>query len=247
VLISFILTPISTAMFPLLSKLTPKDSIFQTVYQNIVKYETIVAYPLAAGVIALSSQMINILYGSDYKPAIIYVQIIMLNYFFLGLGSNVIGILLYSQKRTDIQLKRTLIYLLIGIPMGIILIPRYGVIGFLATTIIAPKLGLLYSIQWIRKNLGITPDLFSTIKIAVSAIFGYTACVITLSLITFNPWIELFLGGSALAITYLVSLILTQALTSKNLSDIKQITNKNRLGKALIGPILDLLSRVMRS
>ena len=48
VLISFFLVPISTATLPLLSKLKPEDTVFEYVYQSIIKYETLVAYPVAA-------------------------------------------------------------------------------------------------------------------------------------------------------------------------------------------------------
>jgi O-antigen/teichoic acid export membrane protein len=241
VLISFILTPISTAMFPLLSKLSPRDSVFQSVYNNIIKYEAIVAYPVAAGIIALSSRMVGALYGPDYQPATLYIQIIMLNYIFLGIGSTVNSILLNSQKRTDIQFRTTIIYLIVGIPMGVFFIPRYGVLGFQATTMLAPKLGLLYSILWIRKNLGISLELVSTVKIASSAILGYMACRTVLIILSFNVWIELFLGGIAISVTYMVSIMLTGALIAKNFNDIKHITDKNRLGKTLVGPILEYL------
>jgi O-antigen/teichoic acid export membrane protein len=244
VLISFILTPISTAMFPLLSKLKPSDSVFQGVYNNIIKYEAIVVYPIAAGVIALSVRMVGILYGADYQASIVYIQIIMLNYLFLGLGSGVNGILLNSQKKNDIQLRTTLIYLLVGVPMGILLIPRYGVLGYQATTILAPMLGLLYTILWIRKNLGISLDLSSTGKIMLSAIVGYAACIIVLKRLSFNPWVELFLGGTALALCYIASILFTGALTSKNIYDIKQITDKNKIGKTLGGPVLVILMRL---
>ncbi|TFH15973.1 hypothetical protein E4H04_07410 [Candidatus Bathyarchaeota archaeon] len=246
VLISFVLTPISTAMFPLLSKLSPRDSVFQSVYNNIIKYEAIVAFPIAAGVIALSSRMVNILYGTDYQSSILFIQIIMLNYLFLGFGSTVNSILLNSQKRTDIQLKITLLYLTVGIPMGVLLIPRYGVLGFQATTILAPKLGLLYSILWIWKNLRIKLELASTSKIAASATLSYIACIAILSLITSNVWVELIIGGITLVIVYMTSILLTGALNAKNISDIKQITIKNKLGKTL-SPVFNLLIKLARS
>lgn len=165
----------------------------------------------------------------------------MLNYIFLGIGSTVNSILLNSQKRTDIQFRTTIIYLIVGIPMGVFFIPRYGVLGFQATTMLAPKLGLLYSILWIRKNLGISLELVSTVKIASSAILGYMACRTVLIILSFNVWIELFLGGIAISVTYMVSIMLTGALIAKNFNDIKHITDKNRLGKTLVGPILEYL------
>jgi len=75
VLISFFLVPISTATLPLLSKLKPEDTVFEYVYQSIIKYETLIAYPVAAAVIALSGRMVEILYGSDFIYTAVYVQV----------------------------------------------------------------------------------------------------------------------------------------------------------------------------
>ena len=118
VLINFFMVPISTATFPLLSKLKPEDSVFEMVYQSIIKYETLVAYPVAAAVFALSNQMVEILYGGDYSYAAVYIQVLMLGYIFIGFGSTVTNTLLNSQKQNKIILRWTIIYLAIGIPMG---------------------------------------------------------------------------------------------------------------------------------
>ena len=208
---------------------------------------TLVTFPIVAAVIALSNNMINILYGPNYQPSILYVQILMLNFLFIGLGSNITGILLKSQKRTDINFKTTIIYIIIGIPLGLILIPKYGILGFLATTIFAPKLGLFYSIYWINKNLGITLDYPTIGKITLSTIVSYIACIITVRLVSLNLWIELILGGIVLMITYLISILITGAINEKNLYDIKRITEKNKLGKTLAGPILKVLIKIVNT
>ena len=56
----------------------------------------------------------------------------MINFIFIGLGSQVTTSLLSSQKMTKINLYSTLLYMVIGIPMGLMLIPRFGVIGYQA-------------------------------------------------------------------------------------------------------------------
>ena len=246
VLISFVLAPVSTAMFPLLSKLSPSDRVFKTVYNNIIKYETIAAYCIAGAIITLSSQFIKILYGPDYPLTILYVQIIMLNYIFIGVGGSVNNILLNSQKRTDIQLRRTLIYLVFGIPMGILLIPRFGVIGFIATTVLAPRIGLLYTIIWIRRNLDISVEYMSTGKIAISAIISILVCKLFLVVFTQNIWIEFISGGLVFVITYAVSILYTGALTKRNIVDIKRITDQNKLGRIIAAPILEYIIKIAR-
>jgi stage V sporulation protein B len=244
VLLSLILVPISNSMFPLLSKLDPNNGVFESVYRNIIKYEAIAAYPVAAIIIISASRMINVLYGPDYFPAISYVRILMLNYFFIGLGSGVNNLIIKSQKRTDIQLKTTLIYLLVGIPMGFYSIPRYGIIGFLFTTIFAPKLGLFYSTIWIRNNLRLTYDYISTFKIAISTSLSYFASIVFFKFFSSNVWLELIFGGSIFLLIYLILILYTKTLTKKNILDIKRITDKNKLGRIIGGIVYNLLLKV---
>lgn len=245
-IIALVLTPISTAMFPLLSKIDKSEKIFQSIYNNIIKYEAMVAYPMAFGIIALASRVIGVLYGSDYEPAILYLKLLMLNFLFIGVGGTVNNILLNSQRRTDVGLRTTLLSLIVGIPCGLILIPRYGVIGFIAATILVPKLGLFYNIFWIRRSFDISLDVMSTGKILLSTLVGYFACRFALSVVDFNVWFEIFFAVAVFAPLYFVSLIVIGGLTSRNLMDIKRLTCKNRFGKMLLVPVLDWVSKYAR-
>jgi O-antigen/teichoic acid export membrane protein len=246
VLISFFLVPISTATLPLLSKLRPEEGVFEFVYQNIIKYETMIAYPVSAAVIALSGQMVEILYGGDYAYASVYIQLLMLGYFFIGFGDTVNNTLLNSQKYTNVILHWRLIYLAVGVPLGFILIPRYGVIGFQVTTLIAPRVGLLYTIWWVRKNMNIKLDVENTVKILFSAILGYVGGKLVLILVTLGPWFELILGGVTIALVYLISIILTGALTAKNIRDIKSITDQIKSTRKITDPVYMQLLRIAK-
>jgi O-antigen/teichoic acid export membrane protein len=247
VLISFFLTPITTATFPLLSKLNPEDTVFEHVYQSIIKYETLIAYPVAAAVLALSGRMVEILYGGDFLFTSYYVQVLMLGYFFIGFGDTVNTTLLNSQKQTKVTLRRTLIYIAFGIPLGIFLIPRYGILGFQVTTIIAQRLGSLYTIWWVRKNMNIQLDIGNTFKILASTVLGYAACQLMLMIVDLNPWFEIILGGTTLAITYIIAVILTGALSAKNLKDIKNITDRVESTRKITDPMFKYLLRLAKN
>ena len=161
-------------------------------------------------------------------------------------GSTVTNTLLNSQKQNKIILRWRLFYLATGIPLGVLLIPRYGILGFQATTIIAPNVGILYAIWWTRKNLHIKLDVGNTLKILVSTIIGYISCQTVLSLVDLNPWFELILGGTTLAITYMITIMLTGALSAKNINDIKTITDRYQPTRWILDPILSQLLRIAK-
>jgi O-antigen/teichoic acid export membrane protein len=247
VLVTLFTTPLSTATFPLLSKLKPDDGVLEFVFQSIIKYESMIVFPVAAAVFALSGHLVEILYGATYPSTPFFIQILMLNYLFIGLGGNVVGNLLNSQKETKVTFQMTLIYLLIGAPMGLLLIPRLGVVGFQVTQMLAPKLGLFYALWWIKSRYRISVDMNTTFKITVSTLIGFTSCIIITNLIDVNPWAELMLGGGVLAVSYLLSILLTRALTRKNVEDIHRIAAEYKIMKRIVDPIFEVLFRLSKN
>ena len=246
-LIGFFMMPLNTTTFPLLSKLKPTDSVFEYVFQNIIKYEALIVFPITVGVIALSDHLIKLLYGPSYIIAPFFLQIFMLSYFFIGLGDSVTINLLNSQKETTVTLRKTLIYIFFGAPMGAFLIPRFGVVGFQITNIIAPQIGLIYALRWIRRNYKISVDYKSTFKIFFSSIIGFLSCKIITDLISMNLFIELVIGGSLMIFSYTGMILFTGALSKKNIEDINSITRKNKKFGNLIDPILGILLKLSRS
>ena len=245
-LITFFMTPISTASFPLFSKLKPEDSVFEYVFQNVIKYETMIVYPIATAVIGLSNHLVQILYGNDYPNTPFFLQILMLNYIFVGFGNAASIRLLNSQKQTQVALRRTFLYLSFGIPIGLYLIPKYGIVGFQVTNLLAPVGGLFYVLWWIKKNMGINVDIKSTLKIFISSLFGYSACLILTSIIDLNPVFELLAGGAILALVYLISLLLSGALTKSNISDIYSIVSRYKAIKWFIEPTFMFIKKLAR-
>ena len=246
VLLSFFIVPVGTATFPLLTRLKPEDPVFEYVFQNIIKYQTMIAFPIATAVIALSAQMVQILYGSDYQYTPLFLQIQMLNYLFVGFGDKISITLLNSQKKTRIILYRTLLYIVFGAPIGFYLIPKYGIIGLQATIIIVPEIGLLYTLWWLRKNMKVRVDFGNTFKILLSSIIAYSSCIILLLIIDTSLLGQILIGGGTLATTYLISLLLVGALTKENIADIRGLLIRYQSIQWIIDPLFSLLTKLAR-
>jgi O-antigen/teichoic acid export membrane protein len=246
VLVNFFLTPININSLPLLSKLRPKDPLLEFVFQNLVKYKSIVVFPISAAIIVLSNHLTLIFYGGTYQETSLFIQVLMLDYFQIGLGQQTIGQLLNSQKETNINCHLTIIYMIIGLPLGILLIPRYGVIGLIVSHLLATIVRLFYSLWWINKNYLISINYRTIFKTLISASVGSICCLILINAISINPWIEVFIGGSILIVTYLISILLTGALTKKNLQDIEGLLKKYEILNPIIDPIFKILSKITR-
>ena len=245
-LVSFFISPVSTATFPLLSKLNPKDQVFKKVYQNIIKYESLIVFPITFTLIAFSQHFVSILYGPTYTHTALYMQIYLLTFLFTGIGSSSNYVVLNSQKKTNIGFKATVIIASIGIPLGIFLIPEYGVIGRLIIYIVAPIFGHLYVLIWLKNNYNVNPEYNNIAKIFISALIGFVFCKSFLFYSNINPWVEIFIGGIIILVSYLVLILLTGAITKENLNEIQKIVISYEMLYPILNPLFNALKRVAR-
>jgi O-antigen/teichoic acid export membrane protein len=245
-LLTLVIFPLNLAFFPLFSKLEPGDSVFEFVYQSIIKYESMVVFPITAAVIALSDHLVYFLYGASYNLTPLLLNLLMVRFFFTGFGVFITSHILNSQNQTRVTLRRSLINLAVGLPMGLVLIPKYGVIGLIVTQLIAPKAGFLYLLTWLKKNYDIKPNLKVFISISVSTIISFTLCKFTVYVLKLNYLSEILLGGAVLALTYLFLLPLTGALTRENIQDIYSLIEGYEPIKVIINPFYKFLLIISR-
>ena len=243
-LITFFTVPLNTAFFPLFSKLKPSDRLFKLVFNNIIKYESMVVLPIACAIIILSDHIVLVLYGVTYAQASLFLKILMLHFLLIGFGYSVLPFILSSQKETRVVLRSNVLYLMAGAPLGFYLIPRMGVIGLLFAQLFAPVLGLLYALRWVKKEYDLSIDYVNLFKIIASSFMGILSSVTVIKIMYVNPWAELIIGGGVFMASYLISLPLTGLLKRKNLDDMKQLTSSNKKIQIILEPIYSILMRL---
>ena len=224
-LVGLIVTPISQVILPLFSKLESNLEDLKFVYQSSIKYTSLIVFPVIAVIMALSSQIIQVLYGSDYQQAPLYMSLYLAAFFYAGIGSLSNLRLLNSMKLTKDTFNVMLLQTAVTLPLTIILIPRYGVVGMLVSELVGPPLGLLYGIYIIRERFGFTLDFASSLKLFVSAFSAYLISSKVFSMMDFNPWVELVLGSLLVLLIYLVGLILAGVLDKRDISDMYSISD----------------------
>jgi len=240
VLISFLVVPISTTIFPLFSRLKRGSANLSHAYRNSIKYSALIVLPGAAALIALSEPMIRIIYGASFTQAPAYFQLLLLTYLPAGIGSIGPAALLNGQGETRITLRMNIITFLVGAPLSLALIPTYGITGLIAATIIAPLPSILYSVYWIKRNMGLTPEWGSSAKIYASAFAALAATLALTMLIPLTPWLQLILGGLTYLATYAAALKLTRTLNDEDYKMFRAIIGDT-------GPLAKPLNRILEA
>jgi O-antigen/teichoic acid export membrane protein len=224
-LVGLVATPISQVILPLFSKLESNIEDLKFVYQGSIKYTSLIIFPVIAVIMAMSNQIIQVLYNADYQQAPLYMNLYLAAYFFVGIGSISNLRLLNSRKLTKDTFNVMLLQTVVTLPLTYLLILRWGVVGMLVSELVGPRLGMLYGIYVIKKKFGFTFDFGSSLKLFVSAFAAYLVSSTLFSVLDLNPWLELVLGTLLVLLVYIGGIVVLRVLVKRDIRNMCSISD----------------------
>jgi len=247
VLIAFLTMPMATVLFPLFSKLDIKENhMLRLVFQNSVKYSALVAVPVTMALMVLSGKLVRIIYGNSYMSAPFFLRLYIVNFLFVGLGKIVAMNLLKGQGKTKVIFLMELIQLCMGLPLCLILIPRFGIFGLLLTAFIAAKPRLFFALWWIKRNFGFTLNWIASAKIFLSAGLASLATLLILASLDNGGLVELFLGGGLFLLIYSLLVPLMGVLDGSDIKNLRNIMSGLGPLTSISNFFLVIVERLMR-
>jgi O-antigen/teichoic acid export membrane protein len=238
-LITVISTPISMALFPAFSKLDPSGEDVRKAFQYSVKYTAMLIVPTALLTILMSRSLLEVVYGHKYQLAPSYLSLYATIYLYSAIGSTVLDYFFNAIGKTTINLKATMIYVTLFIPLSIALTPLYGVTGLILSVLASFTLKVVYSIYVARNKLRAPIDFKNSASILVAS---GAAAIPTLPLALNQPMpthLNLLLGGIIYLATYLTILPIIRGLDKTDIEILRKLSSN--YGK--LKPIIDLVMR----
>jgi O-antigen/teichoic acid export membrane protein len=165
-------TAFATVLAPAIAEQFGKGDMekLKTIYFTSARYLMVLAMPLAAGGVALASPIIHLLYGADYAPVIILMQILFVPFVIKPITHGAIATIQGINEPAFIF--RVGLFLgCLNIGLSLWLIPLYGARGAAIATSAPLILTFPFYIHFIHKNIGVNWPFTDTIKIATSAVF----------------------------------------------------------------------------
>ena len=160
VLLTFVSTPIATALFPVFSKLNPETEpeLTKTVFASSVKYTALLLVPITFLLIALSVPLINTLFPKDgilqtlfvaqaepkFPNAPMFLSLSVLVYLFVLVGNISLGTFQSGIGKTRQIMKQSILSLAVGIPLAFLMVAYFYEIGGASFAIIGGILGASY-------------------------------------------------------------------------------------------------------
>lgn len=248
VILTFFTNPIYTVLFPAFSKINPKkeEELLQTVFKSSIKYTSLILIPATMAVMILSRPMVATLFGEKWIHAPTYLTLYVINNLFAVIGSLSLGTLLLGLGETKTLMKLSLINLAFGIPLAFTLIPALGIIGLIATLILAGKPSTAVGLYWIWKHYKLKPELKSSTRILLSSTISATLTYLTTSLLGTPEWIKLIIGTATFLTLYLTITPLTRAVNKTDIKNLKTMFSDLGIISKLIDIPLTITEKIAK-
>lgn len=173
--ITFFVTPITTVLFPTISKLYNEGKIEETktYLKYSLKYVMMITIPSAFGLSVLAGPLLKIFTTPEFIPGALVVPLVTGGLVFLCFR-QITTFVLYLVNKTGWVGSMLAIGAVSNIVLNLILIPRWGIIGAAAATLVAyvilGTLSLVVSFHYMKFDIELTFMVKSIVSSSVMAI-----------------------------------------------------------------------------
>jgi len=245
-LVALLVGPISTALFPAFSKSDPGGEEVRRMARYAVKYTAVLLVPASVFVIAMSKDIVSLVYGRAYELAPQFLSLYCVGFLYAGLGSAVWASFFQGIGQTKVNLKAALVHSALFVPLALLLTKSYAVQGLIASYLIASLASLAYhlSVASRRHRVGID------VRGSLSAYLASAISAIPLLVLTAHSklpsLVNLIAGAAVYALSYSTVMPLIGGLSAADLENLKLVFGGVRPLRPLVSLALKYESRLVR-
>jgi len=240
--------PITTAMFPMFSKMDPKNqrSDLARGFALAVKYTSLLMIPASVAVMVFSRDLVYLTFGSGYALAPQYLVLLAALYLLTAISYLVIGNFLSGIADTRTVLKMSVVTLAVYLPLGPVLAMLWGPFGLLIAYILSIATSTVYGLRQTSVKHDARPDLRGSGRIILAA-FG--AAVPTVGLILLDGAgvgvVNLIVGGFLYLLVYLTLAPILGAVEKQDILNLRTLLGGTRIVAVLVNPVFDYESKLL--
>lgn len=238
VLLTFFTTPIGTVLFPAFAKLDPQNEheVLKAVFASSVKYTAILLVPATMAIMVLSGPMVSTLFGERYTLAPFFLTLYVTGSLFVVLGSNSVGSFLTGLGETRLLLKQSILTLSIGLPLGFLLIPMFGITGMILGLIFSGLPSMIWGLFWAWKHHNAKADFKSSARILAASSIATIITYALLHFVVLAEWIRLATGLVIFLAVYIFTAPMIGAITRSDIDNLRAMLS----GLGTISRLLNL-------
>ena len=229
--------PITNALLSAFSKLdSSKEGNIRVFFKLANKYTALIIFPVTVLFIFFSNEIIQLVYGSTYQSAALFLALSCLLYFLVGIGYLNLASFFNGLGETKITLKISLITFLFVAFLSPLFTLIYGVVGLICAFLLANAVGISYGAYLARKKYSVQFDTPAILKICLVSLLS-VAPLLVLRFVSLPMYFTLIIGVLVYLAAYLTLIPLTRSLTVNELLMVNGVLQKIRFLK-LIGRLV---------
>jgi O-antigen/teichoic acid export membrane protein len=237
--------PITTILLPAFSKLNhASNNRIQYFFQIALKYTTMIIIPVASLIIVFSNEIVQIIYGSTYELAPLFLSTYILLYLLAGIGYLTLPSLYNGLGETKTTLKMNLITFFSLIILAVPLTQAYGVQGVITAFIISLAAGTFYGAYTARKKYSIEFDVRNVAKIYLISAFASVFPILLVNFAGFNNLVNLVLGSVIYLFVFITLVPMTNTISLVELQKIDLAVQNTPLLKQIANPIIKYQQKI---
>ena len=240
--------PITTAIFPMFSKMDPKKQRgdLARAFVFAVKYSSLLMIPASIMVMIFSRDLIYLTFGSSYTFAPQYLVLLSALYLLTGIGYLILGSFLNGVALTGTVLRIGILTLAIYVPLCPVFTWLWGPLGLLIAYILANAISSVYGVNRASVLFGARPDLKASGRILLVSL---GAAVPTIALIRLDAMgigiSNLIVGTLLFLVIYLTLVPIAGAIDKSDVSNLRSILCRTRIVACLANPIFDYEAKLL--
>lgn len=216
--LAFIPVTFLGSMYPIMSNFyVTSDKYLGFIFERSFKYLMIIAIPIGVGTTILGNQLILLIYGPDFTPSAIALQILIWSEVLIFLNA-VFGNLFNSINRQGIVAKQTILATALNIILNLVLIPKFSYVGASAATV-ATQLFAFCFLLYFASQEGYSFPRIMILHLSKVLL----ACFIMALFIQLFSGLPLLLLIFIAAIVYLIMIILTGVTDKTDIQMARQL------------------------
>ena len=200
--------------------------------------------PLTFAVIVLSKPGVQTLFHNDYELAPLFLSLYVIAFLYSAVGNLSADPLIRSQGKTKVSMRVTILTFIVGVTLGVALIPQFGVLGLVATHLTAGIPGIIITLWWVYKNYRATVDWKSSTKILAASAFSAALTYLLLNQLNLTSWISLLLGAAVFLGTYMIMAPLMGAIDYMDVKNLQDMLKSLGPIGSIVNPLLHPIEKI---
>jgi O-antigen/teichoic acid export membrane protein len=249
VLLTFFTTPIATVLFPAFAKLDIQNEreLVKTVFASSVKYTAMLLIPATMAVMALSTPIVNTLFGQQYADAPFFLTLYVIGNLYAVVGNLSLGSFLIGLGETKVLMKQAVLTIIIGFPLAFLLIPPLGVLGVIIGGLLSGIPSMVWGLHWVWRHYEAKAEFDSSAKIFTASTLAAITSFLVICFLHTHASIQLVLGLSVFLAVYILAAPTIGAVTQSDIDALRNMFSSLGIVSKIINIPLEVAEKVARA